>query len=282
MAEQVTVNQYRGPDDLQAWSQLQPETAIEPDLPIVDSHHHLWNHERGRYFLSDFENALRKIHNIKATVFVECSSEYRTTGPEAMRPVGETEFVAKLTSDSANASSGATRVAAGIVSFADLRLGEDVGTVLDAHIAAGDSRFHGIRHAVPWDPVIGKYAYRNSPPGLLGDATYRAGVAEMEARNLSFEAWVYHRQIPEVLELARAFPGLTIILNHLGGLLNIGSYREKAAEEFALWQRYMRELASAENVVVKIGGLGMLTFGFETHLQPAPPDSSVLQKKWGR
>ena len=278
---EFTGNQYRKPDALSAWSVLQNEAAIETDLPIVESHHHLWRtHERGRYLLSEFKDDIGRGHDIRASVFIECMSEYRTEGPEALRPVGETEYIVNLTRGKLADDGGAPNIAAAIVGFADLRLGSDVGPVLDAHVTAAEGRFRGIRHAVSADPVIGRHAYRNSPEGLLGDTQFRAGVAELQARNLSFEAWVYHRQLPEVLALAQAFPAMTIVLNHLGGLVRVGAYRDKAAEMFALWQRYMRDLATAPNIVVKLGGLGLLSFGFDLHRQPVPPDSTELQKAW--
>jgi len=281
MTDAFTGNQYRKPDDLAAWSALQTERAIEPDLPIIDAHHHIWNSERGRYLVSDVARDCGRGHDIRASVFIECMSAHRTDGPEAFRPVGETESVA--TSTSAYAGPGATgpRIAAAIVGFADLCLGDRVGAVLDAHLAAGEGRFRGIRHAACHDPVIGPYAYRNAPPGLMADPRYRAGVAEMEKRGLVFDAWVFHRQIPEVLALARAFPGLTIVLNHLGGLLRIGGYRDRAGDEFEAWRLSLRDLARARNVVVKVGGLGMLTFGFDFHRRTSPPVSSELAEAWG-
>jgi predicted TIM-barrel fold metal-dependent hydrolase len=252
------------------------EDVLEPDLPICDPHHHLWDRAGHRYLLDELLGDTGSGHRVVATVFVECMSMYRAQGPAEARPVGETEFVNGVAAMSASGGYGATRVAAGIVGFADLTLGERVGAVLDAH-AAASPRFRGIRHAAGWDASDRvRNSHTNPPPGLLGDARFRRGFAELGKRGLSFDAWLYHPQIPELTALARAFPDTTIVLDHFGGPLGIGPYEGHRAEIFASWQAAIRELAACPNVVAKLGGLVMPLNGFGFHKRPQPPDSAEL------
>ena len=252
------------------------EDVLEPDLAICDPHHHLWDHPRHRYLLEELLADTGSGHQVRATVFVECRSMYRAHGPQALRPVGETEFVNGIAAMSASGRYGSTQVAAGIVSFADLTLAERVGDVLDAHIAAS-SRFRGIRHAAGWDasPDI-RNSHTDPPPGLLGDSRFRRGFAELARRGLRFDAWCYHPQLPEVAELAKAFPDTTIVLDHFGGPLGIGSYRGRRAEVFAWWRDAIRAVAHCPNVVAKLGGLVMPLNGFGFHKRADPVTSAEL------
>ena len=194
------------------------EEILEPGLPIVDPHHHLWDRPGNRYFLHDYLVDARSGHDIRATVFVECGSFYRKKSSELMAPVGEVEFANGMAAMAASGAYGNTLVAAGIVGTADLRAGADVGQVLDAHIAAGGGRFRGIRFISKWDADealnTGRY---KPPPGLMQDKTFRAGFAELARRKLSFDSMIYQTQHPELADLARAFPDTTIVLNHVGG-----------------------------------------------------------------
>jgi len=209
-------------------------------------------------------------------VFVECMSMYRAGGPAPMRPVGETEFVNGVAAMSASGRYGSTRVASGVVGFADLTLGERVGAVLDAHMTASP-RFRGIRHAAGWDasPEV-RNSHTNPPPGLFADASFRRGFAELGRRGLGFEAWLYHPQLPDVAALARAFPDTTIVLDHLGGPLGIGPYAGRRAEILASWKEALREVARCPNVVVKLGGLVMPLNGYGFHRRERPATSSEL------
>jgi L-fuconolactonase len=252
------------------------EDVLEPDRPIYDPHHHLWDHPGRRYLLDELLTDLGSGHNVVATVFVECMSMYRANGPQEMRPVGETEFVNGVAAMSASGGFGKTRVASGIVSFADLALGEQVGAVLDAHLAASP-RFRGIRHAAGWeasDQV--RNSHTNPPPGLLGDERFRRGFAELAPRGLTFDAWLYHPQLPELTDLAKAFPDTTIILDHFGGPLGIGPYAGRRAEVFGVWKTAIRALADCPNVVVKLGGLVMPLNGFRFHKREQPIGSIEL------
>ena len=272
-----------------AWLALRPAEAIlAPDLPIIDPHHHLWDNKRHRYLLDelrqDIGNPAGSGHRIVATVFVDCMAFYRADGPATLRAVGETEFANGVAAMCASGAYGELRACAGIVSHADLTLGASVAEVLAAHIAAAGGqggRFRGIRHAGGWDasPHIHN-SHTKPPPGLYADATFRQGFAQLAPLGLSFEAWQFHPQLPEVTALARAFPGTAIILNHLGGPLGVGPYADQKEATFAQWRGHLTELASCPNVNVKLGGLGMRIGMFDHHAQPLPPTSQQLADAW--
>lgn len=264
-----------------AWLAKTREEILEPGLPICDPHHHLWDFPTHRYLLPELLADTGSGHNVRSTVFVECTSMYRADGPAALRPVGETEFVNGAAAMAASGRYGETRACAGIVGFADLQLGADVAEVLRAHIAAGNGRFKGIRHAAGWDAsdTIRK-SHTNPPPGLMADKSFRAGFAELKPLGLSFDAWFYHPQIPELTDLARAFPEQPIVLDHLGGPLGIGPYAGRRDEVFNTWRKSIRELAVCPNVSLKLGGLGMKISGFDFHKAERPPSSEQLAAAW--
>ena len=261
--------------DREAWLNLTAEDPIDPDLPICDPHHHLWDRPNSRYVLEELLKDTGGGHNIVQTVFVECRSAYRSDGPEEMKPIGETEFVESIASRSAGGQYGATRAAAGIVGFADLTLGAAVRPVLEAHTAASRDRFRGIRHISAWD---GSPDIRSSvgTAGLLLDPKFREGFACLLQHGLSFDAWLYHPQIADLTDLAKAFPGTTIILDHVGGPLAIGPYAGQREEVFQDWKKAIATLSTCPNVVVKLGGLGMPICGFGWHERATPPTSTEL------
>jgi len=262
--------------DQATWLAQVNEPVLEPDLPICDPHHHLWDHPNSRYLLDELLLDTGSGHNVVSTVFVECASMYRADGPEPLKCVGETEFVNGIAAMSASGGYGAMRACKGIVSLADLNLGAKVGDVLDAHMAVG-RRFKGIRHAAGWDASNEvRKSHTNPTQGMLLDKTFRAGFRELGKRGLSFDAWLYHPQIPELTDLARAFPDTTIILDHFGGPLGIGPYEGKRAEVFAQWKRSIGELSKCQNVVAKLGGLAMPINGFGFHKRERPATSDEL------
>jgi len=263
------------------WLRRRREVVLEPELPIVDPHHHLWDRPGWRYLLDDLLADIDTGHNIVATVFIQCRSMHRSGGREELRPVGETEFVNGVAAMSASGLYGPTRICAGIVGHVDLRLGARAEAVLAAHVQAGGGRFRGIRHITAWDadPTVLNPAY-SPPPGLLADATFRQGFAKLAPLGLSFDAWLYHPQIDELADLARAFPDTRIVLNHVGGPLAIGSYEGKREEVFPNWAASIRGLARCPNVCVKLGGIGMRINGYDFHEQVDPPSSEALAAAW--
>jgi L-fuconolactonase len=263
------------------WLARRTEAAIEPALPIVDPHHHLWDRPGWRYMLDDLLADLNTGHNVIATVFVQCRAVHRASGPEELRPVGETEFVNGVAAMSASGGYGAAKVCQGIVGHADLRLGGRVRAVLEAHLRAAPDRFRGIRHITAWDPdqTVLNPAY-NPGQSLLANPTFREGIACLAPLNLSFDAWLYHPQIDELTDLARAFPGTRIVLNHVGGPLGLNAYEGKRDAVFAKWSASIKALAQCPNVCVKVGGMGMRinNYGFERAADP--PSSEALAAAW--
>jgi predicted TIM-barrel fold metal-dependent hydrolase len=259
-----------------AWLDQVSEPVIEPDRPICDPHHHLWDHPSRPYLLPDLLRDTQSGHRIVSTVFVECAAMYRADGPEALRPVGETEFVNGVAAMSASGGYGEMRACAGIVGFADLNLGRAVGPVLDAHLAASP-RFRGIRHAAGWDPSDAVRRSHSKPfAGMLADARFREGFAELAPRALSFDAWLYHPQLPELTDLARAFPETPIVLDHFGGPLGIGPYTGQREAILERWREDVARLAECPRVFAKLGGLLMPINGFGFHKRDRPASSDEI------
>jgi predicted TIM-barrel fold metal-dependent hydrolase len=247
------------------------EVVLDPDIAICDPHHHLWDRADDRYMMEELTGDLTSGHRVERTVFVECGSSYRPDGPAAMRPVGETEFV--VASDSAG-------LVQGIVGHADLRL-RDIEDVLAAHTQAGQGRFRGIRHSSTWDASARVWRHpADTPPGLLGDTAFRSGIAALGQAELIFEAWLYHPQIPELISLACAYPGVSIVIDHLGGPLGVGPYKGRQAEVLEVWRRSICELARCPNVVMKLGGIGIPMYGTGWHRRPGDVTSDEIAALW--
>lgn len=267
-----------------AWlSRRPPEAALEPDLPIVDAHHHLWDLRAfgSRYLFDDLVADLQTGHRIEATVFVEAAAMYRRRGPEHLKSLGEIEFARGMGAMADSGLYGSCRIAAAIVAQVDLRLGDAAGEVLDLALEAAGGRLRGVRHQTPFEAgEIGSYLRHRMPEHLLADGTFQAGAKQLARRGLAFDAWLFHPQLPDVAALARAVPDLPIVVNHVGGLLGAGVYRAQRAEAMRAWRQDMAALARLPNVHVKLGGLGMPVFGFDLHLLEEPPDSRMLAEAW--
>ena len=260
-----------------------PEAILDPDRRILDPHHHLWPAGAGpAYLLEDLRGDTGDGHRVEATVFVECMTGYLTEGSEALRRAGETAFVARVARESRDGKGA--RIAA-IVGSADLLAPDDLDALLDAHVEAGEGLFRGIRHAAAWDASDAiRPSHHHPPPHLYLDATFRRGFAKLVARGLTFDAWLFHPQIPELTDLARAFPGARIILDHLGGPLGIGPYAGKRDEYFPRWRADMAGLATCPNVAVKLGGMAMPINGWDWHKTGAPDSAAfaAAQGDWYR
>src|SRR3981189_3702629 len=241
-------------DPREDWLAQRKEEILESSRPIVDPHHHLWDRGGQRYMIEEMAADAPPGHNVIATVYVDCRSMYRASGPEALRPVGEVEFANGVAAMSASGGYGPTAICAGIVGHANLLLGEAARPVLEAEIIAGTGRFRGIRHSSPWDAdpeVAGIYAMR--PKGLLLDPTFRKGFSCLAPLGLSFDAWLFHPQIGELTDLARAFPDTKIVLDHCGGPIGLGSYAGRRDEIFSSWKASIKEIATCRNVSVQLG-----------------------------
>ena len=264
------------------WLELTQEETLEPDLPICDPHHHFWDlrPERipyQRYLLHELAADINAGHNVRSTVFIEARAMYRAEGPEEVRSVGEVEFVQGMAAASATGLYGPGRAAASIIGHANLNLGAAVEPVLEALQAASPNRFRGIRHSVTWDPhpEIDNTAAHNMP-GQLASDNYRAGARVLARMGLSLEGWLYFPQLPELADFARAVPDLTIILNHIGGLLRVGPYSGREEEVMGIWKSGIDAVAACPNVVVKLGGVGMPRTGFDWHTRARPIGSEEL------
>jgi predicted TIM-barrel fold metal-dependent hydrolase len=268
-------------DPREDWLARHTEAIIEPERPIVDPHHHLWRRGELRYLIEEMAADISSGHNITATVYVDCRSMYRASGPEAFRSVGEVEFANGAAAMAASGIYGAAAICAGIVGHVNLLLGDGARAVLEAEIAAGGGRFRGIRHISAWDAepeVAGMYA--TWPKGLLLDPTFRKGFACLAPLGLSFDAWLLHPQIGELADLARAFPNTRIVLDHCGGPVGVGRFAGRREETFAIWKASVQYIARCQNVVVKLGGLAMCLLGYDFHLRPKPPSSEDAAKAW--
>jgi predicted TIM-barrel fold metal-dependent hydrolase len=258
------------------------EGVIDPEIRIIDSHHHLADQPGHRYLLDELLADVSAGHNVVATVYVESKAMLRAEGPDKMKFVGETEFANGIAAMSASGAYGDAALCAAIVAFADLAIGGDVAEVLDAHQVAGGSRFRGIRQGSFWDaaPEVLSCVQRRPPRGLLADPAFRDGFSALAARDLTFDALVLHPQLEEVLDLARSFPDTRIVLNHTGVPVGIGPYRDRRAEVFDAWRGSMKRLSTAENVTVKLGGGGIAFWGFDFGSLAEQPDSTVLANAW--
>jgi predicted TIM-barrel fold metal-dependent hydrolase len=265
------------------------EPIIDPDLPIIDAHHHLWvltedyftrmeaqddvmtrgwvavYRSHARYLLDEFLADVTTGHNVRATVFVECGAMYRATGPEALKPVGEVEFANGVAAMAASKIFGNVKVCAGIVGNPNLSLGNAAEAILRAHIQAADGRFRGVR---------------NHPAGGLLDKEFRSGFKWLSKFGLPFDALVLEPQLPDLINLARAFPDTQIILNHVGILPGAGRQGIQREERFPIWRDNIRTLSVCSNVVVKLGGLGMPLPGFKSFMSTPRFTSQQLAEEW--
>ncbi|MGA0600340.1 amidohydrolase family protein [Caulobacter sp. KR2-114] len=279
------------------------EAILEPDLPIVDPHHHLWDRilpppapgapappphpfttvvaRRPRYLLHELLADLRSGHNVTATVFVQCGAFHKADGPEHLRPVGETEFVNGVAAMTASGVYGPIRACAGIVGNADCTIGDRIKETLEAHLVAGGGRFRGIRHSASADPDPGVLGPLNrTPPGLYASDAFRSGYKHLADYGLSFDAWLLEPQLPDLIDLVRRHPNIPVVLDHVGTPLGIASYEGRREERFPTWLKNIKELSKSANVSVKLGGLAMAFCNFPSFLADPPAPSTQLAAEW--
>jgi predicted TIM-barrel fold metal-dependent hydrolase len=236
-----------------------------------------------RYLLDELLADLKRGHNVKGTIYMECGAMYRTDGPDALKCVGETEFVNGIAAMTASGIYGDVRACAGIVGHVDLRLGTDVvEDALRSHIDAGHGRFRGIRHSASYDddPMVLGPLHGRTAAGMYRDAKFREGFKVLHKLGLSFDAWLLEPQLPDLIDLARAFPDTTIVCDHVGTPLGVGRYTGKRDERFDDWRKNMRELAKCQNVHVKLGGLPMPFAGWRKSWHEPQPSSEQLAREW--
>lgn len=277
-----------------------PEAILEPDLPIIDPHHHLWDLRplidsfpqprhpfiealtlAPYYTFNELLADTQSGHNVIGTVFMECGAFYRSGADQAYKPVGEVEYVNGVAAQGASGLYGNYRPCAGIVGHADMTLGDGAKGVLEALVAAGNGRFKGIRHQGAWDAdpdVLGPPFHATQ--GLYHSDAFRAGFKHLGAMGLTFDAWVVEPQLDDVIDLARAFPDQPIVLDHCGTPLGIGGYKGKLPERFDTWRAKIRALAECQNVSVKLGGLAMAFCMMPDKGPAAGIGSEVLAGMW--
>ncbi len=265
------------------WLASVAEEIVDPERPIVDPHHHLWKTAGmwGTYELTDLWADTQSGHNIEKTVFLDCRSSYREDGPEHLKPVGETEYVAGVAAQSARAEGKATIAA--IVSHANMNLGEAVEEVLEAHERAGRGLFRGIRHAGPCDKTGTLKNPGRSRESPYSRDEFRTGVRTLGRLGYTYDTWHFFHQNQDFLALARAVPETTMILNHFGTPLGVGAYAGRQDEIFEQWKPDIAAIAECPNVTAKLGGLAMPDNGFGWDKDQRPPTSDefvAAQKRY--
>jgi len=266
----------------QEWLDQVVEDVIDPERPIIDPHHHLWHRANlSTYLLDELWADTGSGHRIEKTVFIECRAGYRQDGPEHLRVVGETDFVAEIAQASQRGGPGKAVVAA-IVPYADLTRGDVLDEVLDAHAVAGKGLFRGVRHAGAHDPHPEALSIPGrSVAGLFDRDDFRAGLRALGRRGLTYDTWHYHHQNRAFIELARAVPDTTLVLDHFGTPLGVGRFADQREAIFTQWQLDIAELARCPNVVAKLGGLAMPDngFGWDQRELPATSDELVAAQR---
>ena len=261
------------------WLNRHTEAIIDPALPIIDPHHHLWTRDGNVYLPPELLTDIASGHNVIATVFEECHSMYRATGSEEEQSLGETEFVTGVAAMGASGTFGTVRICARMVGRVDLLLGQRARPLLERHMIASGGRFAGIRQSTAWD--ASDRIHKVVPaPGMLLDANFRAGFAALSALGLVFDAWVYHPQLGEVSDIAAAFPNTQIVLNHVGSPILGGPYAADREKVFADWRSDMANLAKHPNVTVKLGALPIRLPGVSTASKDTPPSSEEVAAAW--
>ena len=262
------------------WLAQVKEEIIDPELPIIDPHHHLWNGDNQLagsfpYLIENLSEDTNSGHNIVGTIFMECAQGYYQEGEDKYKPIGETEYVMKIIKDAKKRSNSANII--GIISFADLMLGSKVKDVLNQHILIGEGLFKGIRHAAGWDQSNEIHNSHSNPiKNIYYDPSFRKGAEELIKLNLTFDSWHYHNQISDLSIFAKDYPELTIIHDHFGGPLGVGPYQGKKQEIFKKWKDDISQLSENKNVHSKLGGLAMPVNGWNFHKQDKPATSDQI------
>ena len=261
--------------DLQrAWLDQVREEIVDPDRRIVDPHHHLWRHPGiPPYVLEDLWADTRSGHLVEKTVFMECGAEYRSDGPEHLRPLGEVEFVRALAEKSRKGAPGEAEIAA-LISHVDLSRGDAVEEDLQQHESAAGGLFRGVRDAGARDENADVLMIPGrAREGLYEAADFRRGMRVLGRLGHTYDTWHYHHQNPTFEALARAVPDTLMILDHFGTPLGVGPYADKREEIFLQWKKDVAAIARCENVYAKLGGLAMPDNGFGWFGRDAPPTS---------
>lgn len=261
------------------WLALRQEPIVDPELPIIDPHHHVWDMPGNRYLFDELTADIYSGHNVTATVHVACHSMHRCEGPPEFAPVGETEFINGVAAQAASGAYGSTSICAGIVGTTDLMLGGGVEPVLEAHLRAGGSRFRGIR------PTVASHESslirpQSLPPHILLEAKAREAIGAIAQYGLTLDLWLFFTQLEDAMDVCERFPDLPVIVNHVGGPLAIGPYEGQREVMFATWRKKIIALARHSNARMKLGGLAMRYAGFDYQMAALPPSSDQMASDW--
>lgn len=264
------------------WLEQIQEDVLLPDLQIVDAHHHLWMKEGHTYlmreFVEDLESGQDSHHRVVATVFAECHSMYRNSGPAEWRSLGETEFVSGCAAIADSGVMTNVSICEGIVGNVDLRLGEATRPLLETHITRSGGRFKGVRLTAAWDD-----SDRISSPATASDLLDRvevmAAASVMASLNLTLDCWVYHTQLQALCRLADQLPELTIVVNHTGVPVLGGPNRDRPNEVFADWHKGILALSKRNNVFMKLGAVPIRQSGDGVD-RSLPPSSEEIALSW--
>ncbi|WP_233856242.1 amidohydrolase family protein [Paraburkholderia sp. HD33-4] len=263
------------------WLALRDEPVLEPALAIVDAHHHLWDRQTGRYLADEFGKDVASGHRVVSTVYVQCRSMLRQGGADAMKPVGEVEFANGVAAMFASGAYGPARCCEAIVGGADLTLGTELDAVLEAMLQISGGRLRGIRNPLAWHASPEVSSSPVTPPReLMANPAFQQGVRALGRFGLSLDAWVYHTQLDDLYELARAADHVSVVIDHFGGPLGVGPHAGQRAEVHAQWRQGLTRLASLPNTRIKLGGAGMNVFGFDFASRELPPSSEELAEAW--
>jgi len=263
------------------WLALRNEPILEPDLLIVDAHHHLWDRQSGRYMADEYAKDIGSGHRVDSTVYVQCRSMLRQDGPDAMKPVGEVEFANGIAAMFASGEYGATKCCQAIVGGADLTLGAELEPVLEAMLQVSGGRLRGIRNPLAWHESAAVSSSPVIPPrDLMLSAAFVQGVRTLNRYGLTLDVWVYHTQLHQLYELARACPGVTVVIDHFGGPVGVGPHASEREHGLVEWKQGLERLASLPNTRIKLGGAGMSVFGFDFASREMPPSSEELATAW--
>ncbi|MGF6484288.1 amidohydrolase family protein [Paraburkholderia sp. JPY419] len=263
------------------WLAQRVEPVLAPELVIVDAHHHLWDRQTGRYLAEEFAADVGCGHRVVSTVYVQARSMMRAHGPDAMKPVGEVEFANGIAAMFASGAYGQARCCSAIVGGADLTLGVELDAVLEAMSQVSGGRLRGIRNPLAWHENPEVTSSPVTPPrDRMRNPAFRQGVRALARFGLSLDAWVYHTQLDELYELAKASPDVTVVIDHFGGPLGAGPYVGRRDEVIVQWRQSLARLASLPNTRMKLGGAGLTVFGFDFATRDLPPSSEELAAAW--
>lgn len=262
------------------WLAQVAEPAVEPELPIIDPHHHLWDVESAFYHAPELVADVNAGHRVLATVFVECKAHFDNDAPAGFEPVGETRFAVAQAQAAAQLPQGHAGLVKGIVAYGDPFVPNPQG-VLEAHLEDGQGRMRGVRVRAAWhaDPAFAA-PHGGADEHLIASPELDRYCAILAEMGLVLDLWVYHTQLDQAAELARRHPRLAIVLNHCGGPLGIGPYADKRAAVREAWSRSLGRVAANDNVAVKIGGLAMPRTGLSFADAAKPASCVELVERW--